>query len=475
VRLWLSALAIWALGFGITTRTTLWDRDEPRFARAALEMARTGDWVVPRFEGAPRTAKPPLTYWLMAVSMKIGGPGAFAARFWSPLALALAGLFTGLLGRRLGSSEVGARAMWMTTLAALPLVEGTAATADAILLAAITGSLLAGVALIQHPCSLWPVPGLVAALAVGLLTKGPAGLLVPLAVIALLSLRHGNRIATRRTLLVLVASAGLSLTVFATWAVLASRATEGRFISEFIRREVVGRALAPREGHGVPWFVAPLFYPVALAIGFLPWSIYLPGALRRARDRWPEGDLLTTFAVIGVTVPIALFTLAATKLPHYVLPAFPPLAVLCAAASLSPRAPGAPDRFDALLVGTIATVLLVAAIALPLIEHRKAIPRAVSVANAACPVDCDVSVAGVDEPSLIFLLDRAHVTRLDSAGAIESWLRSSAPGVLVARSDRWDTQTDASRRSGRELARVRGMDVVHGGEMTLVVVSRGPH
>jgi 4-amino-4-deoxy-L-arabinose transferase-like glycosyltransferase len=474
VRLWLSALAIWALAFAITTRTTLWDRDEPRFARAALEMARTGDWVVPRFEGAPRTAKPPLAYWLMAVSMTIAGHGAVAARFWSPLALALAGLFAGLLGRRLGSPAIGTRAMWMTTLAALPLVEGTAATTDAILLAATTGSLLAGVALIQHAGSLRPVPGLVAALTVGLLTKGPAGLLVPLAVITLLSLRHGNRIATRRTLLVLAASAGLSLTVFAAWAVLASRATEGRFISEFIGREVVGRALAPREGHGVPWFVAPLFYPVALAIGFLPWSIYLPGALRRARDTWLEGDLLTTFAVIGVTVPIALFTIAATKLPHYVLPAFPPLAVLCAAASLSPRGPGAPDRFDGLLVGTIATVLI-AALALPLIEHRKAIPGAVSVANAACPVDCDVSVAGIDEPSLIFLLDRTHVTRLDSAGAIESWLRSSAPGVLVARSDRWDTQTDASRRSGRELARVRGIDVVHGGAMTLVVVSRGPH
>src|SRR5262245_15102400 len=79
-RVCLSALAVWGIAFFLTTLTTLWDRDEPRFARAAVEMARSGDWLVPRFEGAPRTAKPPFAYWLMAASVRSLGPTAVAAR-----------------------------------------------------------------------------------------------------------------------------------------------------------------------------------------------------------------------------------------------------------------------------------------------------------------------------------------------------------------------------------------------------------
>jgi hypothetical protein len=292
-------------------------------------------------------------------------------------------------------------------------------------------------------------------------------------VIAVLSVRHGDRAFARRTWILLALSSAVSVAIFMAWALPATRASGGRVLPEFIGREVLGRAIAPREGHGMPWLAAPFFYPAVLAIGFLPWSVYLIAALRRARDRWRDADLLTTLGIAGSVIPVALFALAATKLPHYVLPALPPMALLCAAASVTPGRSGRPDLFGRLLVSTIAIILLIGTIALPMVERRKAIPEIARVANAACPADCDVSVAGIDEPSLIFLLDRPHVTRLDTPDAIASWVRSGAPGVLVARSERWDAAPDSARRNARELARARGLDVVHGGQMTLVVVSRG--
>ncbi len=467
MRLWLPALAIWALAFGITTRTTLWDRDEPRFARAAIEMARTGDWLVPRLEGAPRTAKPPLTYWLMAASMAIAGPSAAAARCWSPLALALAGVFTALLGRRVGSAAIGMRAMWMTTLAPLPLVEGTAATTDAILLAAIAAALLAGVALVQNPRSVAAALGLFTALTAAQLTKGPVGLIVPLAVIGTVAARHGGRSDARRIWTGLALPAACSLAIFGGWLLLAANATGGQFSREFIGREVIGRALASREGHGVPWLAAPFYYPAVLAIGFLPWSLFAPAAIRRIRDGWRAHDLLTTVGVVGVVVPVVLFTLTATKLPHYVLPAFPAMAVLCAAGVSTA------DQFKRLLIATTAIVLLMAAVALPAVERRKPIPEAARIANATCPADCDVSLAATDEPSLIFLLDRPRVTRLDSPESIASWSRVADRGVLIARAERWDSLPDDVRGAAHEVGRVGGWDVVHGGQVTLVVVSRG--
>ena len=69
------ALLIAALLFAgcsfLTTRSTLWDRDEPRFAVAALEMARSGQWLYPTFNGELRPDKPILIYWLMSASIRI--------------------------------------------------------------------------------------------------------------------------------------------------------------------------------------------------------------------------------------------------------------------------------------------------------------------------------------------------------------------------------------------------------------------
>src|SRR4051794_40969417 len=88
----LLALAIFAFASFLTSRSTLFDRDEPRFAQATDEMLRSGNWLVPTFNGAVRADKPVLVYWLMALPMKVFGASAWSARFWSPVCLALSAL-----------------------------------------------------------------------------------------------------------------------------------------------------------------------------------------------------------------------------------------------------------------------------------------------------------------------------------------------------------------------------------------------
>jgi 4-amino-4-deoxy-L-arabinose transferase-like glycosyltransferase len=84
-------------------RVALWDRDEPRYAQTSRQMLRSGDWVVPRLYDEPRTAKPPLIYWLQASAMSVGGDNAFAARLPSAVAMVLVlGLTAGAVWRAAG-------------------------------------------------------------------------------------------------------------------------------------------------------------------------------------------------------------------------------------------------------------------------------------------------------------------------------------------------------------------------------------
>ena len=77
-------LGILALASWLTTRSTLWDRDEPRFAQAAVEMVQSGQLLFPTFNGELRPDKPILIYWLMAIPVSLFGVSEWAVRAWAP-------------------------------------------------------------------------------------------------------------------------------------------------------------------------------------------------------------------------------------------------------------------------------------------------------------------------------------------------------------------------------------------------------
>ena len=325
----LAALAFGAAGLG---SFPLVDRDEPRFAESAREMIERGDYLVPHFNGEPRYDKPPLMNWCQALAYRAFGENDFAARFPSALAAALVAALVFAWARGVYGSKaaLGAAAVFLTSLQTLYLAR--AAVADMALVFFMTAAAWAAWALLRNPAGPQRrriFAGYSLALAGAFLAKGPVALVIPAA-----ALIYAVRSATgRKTWAWLLGGAAAGLAVFALWAVPAYRATGGEYFRIGIGRHLVERSLRPLEGHGPQGtllYLATLpYYLVVLAAAFSPWSIYLASAagFYRKKERAGDFERYLGFVVLGV---FALFTPLKTKLPHYIFPAFPFLAILTA-------------------------------------------------------------------------------------------------------------------------------------------------
>ena len=320
----------------LAASTTLWDRDEPRFARAAVEMVQTGDWLVPHFNGEYRLHKPPLVYWAMAPFVALLGPTTLAVRLPSVLAMAANAAATYLIGRRMFDHRTGVLAMVVLGTAALPIYIGSVALSDALLNLSITLAVLPFVDAVYRGFRWWQPALLALALGAALLTKGPVGLAVPLLMfIAVAAFGRAGARAGRAWWVGCVAAMLVGVGLFLAWAIPANIATGGRFYEEGIGRHVLGRSTEAMEGHGgsgVLGYLAtlPLYIPFLIA-GFFPWTMHLPGAVRSILGRRLAGSRERTLLVAWALPTFLLMTFVATKLPHYILPIYPALAIACAA------------------------------------------------------------------------------------------------------------------------------------------------
>src|ERR1700726_2000307 len=249
--------AIFASLLALASRTTLWDRDEPRFAQATVEMIASGDYLVPTFNGSLRADKPILAYWWMALPMRLLGPSALAARLGSAAAMAIVALLTFAAARRLLPAGAGTWAMAVLAATPLAVVEGQAATADALLLAAGTGALACfAAALTGDGRRLWPWLGLGLALGLAQLAKGPVGLAVPGLGIATTLAILGRRarqeeetapgpgeaevVPVGRYAMRAALAALLGVAIFCAWGVPANLATGGELARGGIGKDGVG-------------------------------------------------------------------------------------------------------------------------------------------------------------------------------------------------------------------------------------------
>ena len=330
------------LGLGgmlaLAASSTLWDRDEPRFARATVEMVASGDYLVPTFNGALRPDKPAGIYWLMAAAAWLLGPSELAFRLPSIAFMALGAWATGRVGRRLFGPRTGNLACAYYATALMPIYIGSAATADGVLNGCLAVAWLCAVELACGGRPWRPYLGVALALGVAQLVKGPVGLVLPTlsaALAAALAARHGVVLWPRATGLGLVAAAVASVAPFAAWGLPADARTGGELAARGLGYHVLARATTALDGHGgrdawgyLAWL--PFYLPVVL-VGFLPWSPRLPAALA-ALWHGRLGGARERALVWGAMIPpFVVMTLVVTRLPHYVLPGFPALAVLVAA------------------------------------------------------------------------------------------------------------------------------------------------
>ena len=247
----LIALAIMGKYLFVSTRSTLWDRDEPRFARAVVEMTESGNYMVPTLNGKMWPDKPIFFYWLMSLPVRLLGPTELACRFWAAIGTALTCLLTFFIGRRFMDKKAGLWAMVILASTFMVLGIGTAATSDAVLLPFIVAVMAI---FAQSLSSGMRVSGVIlmgVALGLAMLTKGPIGLMPVPAIATILWLNRKTETGIWRRAWPIGASLAIGFLIFIAWAVPANNATNGEFLRVFIGRHVITRALKPMEHHEI--------------------------------------------------------------------------------------------------------------------------------------------------------------------------------------------------------------------------------
>jgi len=328
--------------------SSLWDRDEPRYARASVEMLEGGDWLVPTFNSEPRLRKPPLIYWVMAGSIAAIGKGEVAARLPSAVGMAGAALLTFWIGVRLFNRRVGWWAMWMFGTSALAIYMGAAAMTDGVLMLFIVGAIAVFVDRATGRPRRWHWPAFAALMALGQLTKGPVGLAAPaLTVLAAAWWGRGAITMGRNWGWKLAGAGAASVGGLLLWGVPANLATDGGLARIGVGEHVIHRIFNPMEGHGgsgaLGYLAAlPLYIPVIIGL-FFPWTLLLPGGVRAMLGRRLGGPAARAILWGWILPTFLMMSLVATKLPHYILPIFPALAIVSAAA-LDRRLKMAGDR-----------------------------------------------------------------------------------------------------------------------------------
>jgi 4-amino-4-deoxy-L-arabinose transferase-like glycosyltransferase len=317
--------------------TSLWDRDEPLYARAAVEMVQSGSFIVPTFNGEVFAHKPPLMYWLMGLGIRVFGVNEFAVRLVSAFGMAGTGWLTFLIGRRMFNPRVGFWAMVMVLTAAMSLCLGAGAFLDAVLLCWITLAVWAFIELLYRP-GRWPVltPIFGIALMLSLLTKGPVGPVVVGSMVVVTTWLVRKELPLKWTHYIgLAVAAIISFTVFLAWAIPANHASGGEMEKTGFGVHILERAFRPMEGHGgsgIGGYLATLLlYVPVVVIVFFPWTLHLPAGLSALMGRriGTPRERAILWAWMGPT--FVMFSLVATKLPHYIFPLFPALALTVAA------------------------------------------------------------------------------------------------------------------------------------------------
>ena len=325
--LWILAAVALAVGIDNLDRP-LANPDEGRYSEISREMAVSGDWVTPRLNGIKYFEKPPLQYWASAAALEAFGDEEFAARLYVGLCGLLTLLLVGYTGTRLGSVETGVGAVLALVASPYFMVLGGVVTLDMGLTLWTTATLCAFLLAEAAPEASpgrrrWMIAAW-AAMALAVLSKGLVGIVFPAAAIGLQCLLRRDFSALARL------EWGYGMVVFlaiaAPWFVAVSYANP-EFAEFFFIHEHFTRVLTAAHRRGEPWWY---FLPILFA-GFLPWMLALPAALLhawRSEGLARGGPQPLRLAIVFAAFVVAFFSLSGSKLPAYILPAFPPLALV---------------------------------------------------------------------------------------------------------------------------------------------------
>ena len=307
------------------------DRDEPRFAQATKQMIETGDYVAIRFQDEARNKKPVGIYWMQAGVVRtveaLGLPQARTTIWVYRLVSLLGAVSAVLLTYWTALVFVTRRNAFLAALlfgsTILIGVEARLAKTDAVVLATIMAAMgaLARFYLAPDKERGWRLPFIFwSAIGIGLLVKGPITPMVPLFAGLVLAVkdRGAKWFGALRPLPGLV----WALLIVVPWFVLIMIATQGAFLADSVGNDMLGKVGAGQENHGAP----PGTY--LLAFWATAWPMAPFAALAAAFAWTARREKAVTFLLAWIVPFWLVFEAVPTKLPHYVLPAYPAIAIL---------------------------------------------------------------------------------------------------------------------------------------------------
>lgn len=329
---WLRDLLLLSVGIGALFAFMLGSRplsvpDEARYSEIPREMVATGNYLTPRLNGVKYFEKPPLFYWLQAGSIRLLGLGEWSLRLW-PALFALAGcLAVYTAGRVLFGRETGLLSAVVLATSLLYYALSRMIILDMPVSVLLTIALLAFLLGTRGPPGrrrrlyLW---GFYILAALATLTKGLIGILIPGMVIAawITILWEWRMLKT----LYLPSGIALFLLIAAPWHILAAQANPEFAYFYFVHEHLLRYLTEVHHRYQPAWYYIPV-----LLLGLFPWTAFLLQALERSVTRvWTDRHKHreTLFLLLWAGLTVAFFSASDSKMVPYILPAFPPLALL---------------------------------------------------------------------------------------------------------------------------------------------------
>ncbi len=471
-RIALLSVVIPLLGFWLYGLT---DLDEGFYGAVVTDMLRRGDWVTPTLNGVPWFEKPILSYWVAAPLLALWH-SEFMARLPSALAMLATSLAVYRQTRRWLGDDAALLSSVVFATSLVAVYIGRAMMTDGVFVLCLSSGLflLFDSFVSKESSRLWT------ALLIGLavLAKGPVSLLL-LGAIAITSFvfMKSDRPRFKRHWLT---GALIVLAVATTWYLPCYLQNGELFVQKFLVEQNVGRFLGKDVAHAVDAWSIPVYYPLVLALSFAWWlapAFRAKWVSRRATDE-TEAGRFRKFLWVWATVVLVFFSLSGSKLPHYILPAVVPFAILLADAVIHRHPCGHTTRF---WIGTGAVWACLASVTANIVtalDHQSRFADVQSLAKAANAIDAPLyagferkkvdysvklSLNDTSHPSIGFYYERQYRSTFTS----EDVTAQTDGFALLTRDEDYSSAIATLRKEGRTI------NATFSGRYVLYTVSPG--